>query len=494
MAIAKNSFDNKLYLKLQSESILERVEKFGKVYIEFGGKLFDDYHASRVFKGFEIDSKMNVLYMLRNKIDVLIPINANDIQKSKVRSDIGLSYDNDVLYIIDEFERRKMTIAGVVITQFANQPLAIEFKEKLDNLGIKTYLHYPIEDYPRNIEKVLSEEGFGKNDYADNLKPITIVTAPGPGSGKMAVCLSQLYNDNLHGVKSGYAKYETFPVWNLPLKHPVNLAYEAATADLNDVNMIDAYHLEAYGVSAVNYNRDIEVFPILEKIFANIYGESPYKSPTHMGVNKIGFAIVDEEAAIESSKQEIIRRYFNTKNDVKLGKVKSKALEKIELLMSQLNIHPEDRLCVNAALEKAEQTGVPSVAIELNNGKIVTGKRSDLFEAESASIRNAIKMDAKVDDEMPVLSKSIIDPIQSLKQNQLKRKSTRLTLEEVLITLSINATTNAMAQKALEQLPKLNGAQMHSSIMLFPDAINTLKKLRIDVTTEPVQDTKLLQR
>ena len=494
MSIAKNSFDNKLYLKLQSESILERVEKFGKVYIEFGGKLFDDYHAARVFKGFEIDSKMSVLYLLRNKIDVLIPINANDIQKSKVRSDIGLSYDNDVLYIIDEFERRKMTIAGVVITQFANQPLAIEFKEKLDNLGIKTYLHYPIEDYPRNIEKVLSEEGFGKNDYADNLKPITIVTAPGPGSGKMAVCLSQLYNDNLHGVKSGYAKYETFPVWNLPLKHPVNLAYEAATADLNDVNMIDAYHLEAYGVSAVNYNRDIEVFPILEKIFANIYGESPYKSPTDMGVNKIGFAIVDEDAAIESSKQEIIRRYYNTKNDVKLGKVKSKALEKIELLMSQLNLHPEDRLCVGAALEKAEATGVPSVAIELNNGKIVTGKRSDLFEAESAAIINAIKMYAKIDDEMPLLAKAIIDPIQSLKQNQLKRKSTRLTLEEVLITLSINATTNAMAQKALEQLPKLNGAQMHSSIMLFPDAINTLKKLRIDVTTEPVQDTKLLQR
>ena len=490
----KNSLDNKLYLKLQGEKILERVSQFDKLYIEFGGKLFDDYHASRVLKGFEIDSKVSVLYSLRSKIEILIVVNSNDIQKSKVRSDIGLSYDNDVLYMIDEFENKKLSVAGVVLTHFNNQPLAIQFREKLDNLGVKTYLHYKIDGYPKNIDKILSEEGFGHNEYVQTTKPIIVVTAPGPGSGKMATCLSQLYNENVHGVKAGYAKYETFPVWNLPLKHPVNLAYEAATADLNDVNMIDYFHLEAYGVSAVNYNRDIEVFPVLEKIFANIYGESPYKSPTDMGVNMIGFAIVDEEAAKESSKQEIIRRYYDAKTAVKMGKMTEEALDKIELIMSQMDIKPEERVCVAAALEKAEETGVPSVAIELNNGKIITGKRSDLFEAESAAIINAIKLYAKVDDEMPLLAYSIIEPIQNLKRTKLKRKSARLTLDEVLITLSINATTNAMAQKALEQIPKLAGAQMHSSIMLFPDALATLKKLRIDVTTEAEQDTKLLQR
>ena len=490
----KNSLDNKLYLKLQGDKILERVSQFDKLYIEFGGKLFDDYHASRVLKGFEIDSKINVLYSLRAKIDILIVINSNDIQKSKVRSDIGLSYDNDVLYMIDVFESKKLSVAGVVLTHFNNQPLAIQFKEKLENLGIKSYIHYTIDGYPKNIEKILSEDGFGKNDYIQTTKPIVVVTAPGPGSGKMAVCLSQLYNENTHGIKAGYAKYETFPVWNLPLKHPVNLAYEAATADLNDLNMIDNFHLEAYGVSAVNYNRDIEVFPVLEKIFANIYGESPYKSPTDMGVNMVGYAIIDDEAARESSKQEIIRRYYDAMNAVKLGKMKTSSLDKIELIMSQMNVDPKERVCVQAALDKEKEVGVPSVAIELNNGKIITGKRSDLFEAESAAIINAIKLYAKVDDEMPLLAYSIIEPIQKLKLNQLKRKSARLTLDEVLITLSINATTNAMAQKALEQIPKLAGAQMHSSIMLFPDTLATLKKLRIDVTTESVQDTKLLQR
>jgi len=494
MAGLKNSFDNKLYLKLQEEKILDRVSKFDKLYIEFGGKLFDDYHCSRVLKGFDIDSKINVLYSLRSKIEVVIAINADDIQKSKVRSDIGLSYDNDVLHLIDQFENKKLNIAGVVITHFNNQPSALVFEERLQNLGIKTYRHYYIEGYPKNVDKILSEEGFGKNEYIETTKPIILVTAPGPGSGKMATCLSQLYNDNTHGIKSGYAKYETFPVWNLPLKHPVNLAYEAATADLNDVNMIDYFHLEAYGEMAVNYNRDIEVFPILEKIFANIYGSSPYKSPTDMGVNMLGFAIVDNDAAIESSKQEIIRRYYDAKNSLKLGKITEEALDKIELIMGSLDIKPDDRNCVNAAIEKGNESEVPAVALELNNGKIITGKRSELFEAESAAIINAIKMYAKVDDEMPLLSPGIIEPIQNLKKNQLKRKSTRLTLEEVLITLAINATTNAMAQKALEQLPKLAGTQMHSTVMLFPDTLSTLKKLKIDVTTEPIQDTKLLQR
>lgn len=491
----KKSFDNKLFIKLQSEKILERVNQFGdKLYIEFGGKLFDDYHASRVLKGYEIDSKVKVLSKIKNKVEMLLVINADDIENNKARSDIGITYESDVFRLIDKIESNGLTCNSVVITHYNHQPNADIFRTKLDNLNIKSYLHYTIPNYPFDVDGILSPEGFGKNEYVETKRPIVLVTAPGPGSGKMATCLSQLYHENLRGVKAGYAKFETFPTWNLALNHPVNLAYEAATADLNDVNMIDHFHLEAYGISAVNYNRDVEVFPVLKKIFEKIYGESPYQSPTDMGVNMVGFAIKDQEASYESSKQEIIRRYLDAKCNMKLGKVRPECVDKISLIMKALNISVDDRRCVNAALKKANQTGNPCVALELPNGKIITGKQSSLFEASAAAIINAVKYLAKIPDSMPLLSYTIIEPIQNLKENQLNKSSKRLYLDEVLITLAITATTNAMAQKALEQLPKLAGSQMHSSVMLHQDAINTLKKLKIDTTTETNQDTKLLQR
>lgn len=487
------AFDNEKYLQLQSDKILERVAAFdGKLFLEFGGKIFDDYHASRVLPGFEIDSKVRVLSLLKDKVEIVIAINANDIQNSKTRSDINLSYDDDVLRLIDTFENFGLYFGSVVLTQYNHQPLADMFRRKLANLGVKSYLHYPIVGYPHNVDFILSEEGYGKNEYIETTHPIIVVTAPGPGSGKMATCLSQLYLDNLKGIKSGYAKYETFPIWNLSLKHPVNLAYESATADLNDVNMIDYYHLEKYGVSSVNYNRDLEVFPVLETIFKKIYGYSPYASPTDMGVNMVGYGIVNDDAAKEASKQEIIRRYLDAQSDHKFGKVKKEAIEKIAFIMKQLNITIDDRKCVKAALDKGESAKVPSVAIELNDGTMVTGKKSDLFTAASAAIINAIKYYAKISDDMHLLSYSIIKPIQNLKEKQLNRTFTRLFLDEVLITLAITATTNPMAQKALEQLPKLKGAQLHSSVMLHPDDLDTLKTLRINSTSEIVQDTKLL--
>ena len=491
----KKCFDNKLYLNLQSEKILERVSHFGdKLYIEFGGKIFDDYHATRVLKGFELDSKVRVLSKIKNKVEILIVINADDIQSNKSRSDLGITYESDALRLTDQFEEIGLSVNGIVITHYNHQENADVFRTKLANLGIKSYLHYNIPNYPFDVDGILSENGFGKNDYIETKRPIIVVTAPGPGSGKMATCLSQLYNDNVRGIKAGYAKYETFPIWNLTLNHPVNLAYEAATADLNDVNMIDHYHLDAYGISAVNYNRDLEVFPVLKKMFEKIYGESPYQSPTDMGVNMAGFAICDNEASYECSKQEIIRRYLDAKCNVKLGRIKQEAVDKIALIMKSLNLTLDSRKCVGAALKKAEKTNLPCVAIELNNGRIITGKKSDLFEATSAAIINAIKYYAKIADDMPLLSYAIIEPIQALKEKQLNKSSKRMYLDEVLITLAITATTNAMAQRALEQLPKLAGAQMHSSVMLHPDDINTLKKLKIDVTTETNQDTKLLQR
>lgn len=491
----KKSFDNKKYLKLQSEKILERVSQFDdKLYIEFGGKIFDDYHASRVLKGFEIDSKVKVLLSLKSKVEVVIAINANDIQESKARSDIGITYENDSLRLYDQFDKNGLKVNSIVITQYNNQPAVDIFRTKLENLGIKSYLHYVIDGYPHNVDYILSEDGFGKNDYIETTRPIVIVTAPGPGSGKMAVCLSQLYNENVRGIKAGYAKYETFPVWNLGLKDPVNLAYEAATADLNDINMMDYYHLEAYQVPAVNYNRDLEVFPVLYKMFEKIYGASPYSSPTDMGVNMDGFCITDKELSDYYAKQEVIRRYFDAQCSYKLGKVKKSTVDKIEFIMNELGININDRKCVSPAIKKAEETNVPSVALELTNGVIITGKKSDLFEATSAAIINAIKYLARIPDDMHLLSFTIIEPIQNLKKYQLHRSSTRLYLDEVLITLAITGSTNAMAQRALEQLSKLSGAQMHSSIMLHPDDVATLKKLNIDVTTETIQDAKLLQR
>ena len=493
--MAKKSFDNKLYLNLQSQKILNRVGQFGdKLYIEFGGKIFDDYHASRVLNGFQIDSKIKVLMKLKNQVEIVIVINAEDIESSKVRSDNGITYENDTLRLIDEFDHIGLFVGSVCITHFNNQKNALIFKTKLNNLGIKTYFHYRIPNYPYDIDNILSENGFGKNDYIETTRPIVVVTAPGPGSGKMATCLSQLYNENARGIKAGYAKYETFPVWNLPLKHPVNLAYEAATADLNDVNMIDNFHLEKYGISAVNYNRDLQVFPMLKKMFEKIYGTSPYQSPTDMGVNMVGFAIVDNAGTEESSKQEIIRRYLDALVNVKLGKFSEESADKISLIMKTLNITVDDRKCVKAALKKSETSGVPAVAIELNNGKIITGKQSDLFEATSAALINAIKYYAKIPDSMPLLSLAIIEPIQKLKTENLNVTYKRLNIDEVLITLAITATTNSMAKEAVNQLVKLRGAQMHSTIMLHHDDQAILKKLGINVTTETNQDSKYLDR
>ena len=491
----KKSFDNKKYLKLQSDKILERVNQFdGKLYIEFGGKIFDDYHAARVLKGFEIDSKVKVLLSLKSKVEVIITVNADDIQKAKSRNDLGITYENETLRLYDQFEKIGLKVGSIVITQYNNQPSVNTFIKRLENLGIKTYIHESIPGYPHNVDYILSDEGFGKNAYIETQRPIVILTAPGPGSGKMATCLSQLYHENKRGIKAGYAKYETFPVWNLDLNDPVNLAYEAATADLNDVNMIDHFHYSKYQTVAINYNRDLEVFPVLYKMFEKIYGVSPYQSPTDMGVNMAGFCIIDEELSKHYCKQEIIRRYLDAKCARKVGKLDQTVVDKIETIMRQLNITVSERKCVKASLEKEQVSSAPSVALELENGTIITGKKSDLFEATSAAIINAIKYFAKIPDDMPLLSFTIIEPIQNLKKNQLSKSSTRLYLDEVLITLAITGSTNAMAQRALEQLSKLKGSQMHSTVMLHPDDLSVLKKLGIDVTTETVQDTKLLQR
>lgn len=487
------SFNNNLYLKLQSEKILERVSMFeNKLYLEFGGKLSDDYHASRVLRGFEIDSKAKVLTKLKNKLEIVIVISCEDIITSKSRSDTGLTYENDVLRLIDYFHKNNLLVGSVCVTKYNKQQQVDEFITKLSNLNIKTYKHYSIENYPFDVDKVLSDEGFGKNDYIETTKPIVVVTAPGPGSGKMAVCLSQLYNENKRKIKAGYAKYETFPIWNLPLKHPVNLAYEAATTNLNDVNMIDYFHLEYYKENAVNYNRDLEVFPVLKQMFERIYGKSPYQSPTDMGVNMAGFAIVNNEAAIKTSKNEIIRRFLDAKCSYKLGKEKHDSLDKLQLIMNGLSISVSDRKCVEAAINKALESNTQAVAIELDNGKIITGKKSNLLDAPSAAIINALKYYAKINDSIPLLAPTIIEPIQQLKTSYLKSDSDTLTLDDVLITLAITAKTNAFAEKALNQLSKLKGAQMHSSVMLSHDSISILKKLRIDVTTETNQNTILL--
>ena len=490
----KKAFDNKKYVKLQGDKILERVAQFGdKLYIEFGGKIFDDYHASRVLPGFEIDSKVKALASIKNKVEVIINISADDIQNGKTRNDIGLTYEDDVLRLIDEFENHKISCHNVVITKYANQPLATIFYQKLKNLNINVYLHYPIEGYPHDTDFILSDKGFGKNEYVETTHPIIVVTGPGPGSGKMATCLSQLYFDNLKGIRAGYAKYETFPVWNLPLKHPVNLAYEAATSDLNDVNMIDYYHLENHGVSAVNYNRDLDVFPVLNKMFERIYGKSPYLSPTDMGVNMAGFAIINDDVAINASKQEIIRRYLDACCLNKAGKFTQDSVDKISRIMRELNISVDDRKVVKAALDKTEKSNSPSVAIEIKKGTIIYGKKSELFTPSAAAVINALKYFAKIPNEMLLLSYSVLEPIQDLKSKHLLRNTKRLHLNDVLIALAISATTSSMAACALEQLPKLAKTQLHSSVMIQNDDLEVLKKLKIDVTMGTFQDTKLLK-
>lgn len=489
--MAKLGFDNDKYLRMQSENIKKRISEFGgKLYLEFGGKIFDDYHASRVLPGFLPDSKMKMLLQLKDSAEMIIAINANDIEKNKIRGDIGITYDLDVLRLMDIYKSFGLRICGVVLTQFSSQPSAIKFEEKLAGLGIKTYRHYSIENYPQDIQLIVSDNGYGKNDYIETTQPLVVVTAPGPGSGKMAVCLSQLYHEQKRGIKAGYAKFETFPIWNLPLKHPVNLAYEAATTDLNDVNMIDPFHLEAYGVTTVNYNRDIEIFPVLNEIFERIYGVSPYKSPTDMGVNMAGNCIFDDEAVKEASKQEVIRRYYKALVKKKNGENVSNEIYNLELLMKQLEIMPEYRKCVEPALKKSDETGAPAAAIELSDGTVVLGKTSSLLGASSAALLNALKAIAGISSDINLVSPIVIEPIQDLKVNHLGNRNPRLHTDEVLIALSISAATNPTAEKAMQALQSLKGCEMHSTVILADVDIHTLGKLGINVTCEPSRQKK----
>ncbi len=489
----KIGFDNDKYIACQTQCIRERVDSFGgKLYLEFGGKLFDDYHASRVLPGFHPDSKMQMLLKMKDEAEIIIAINSNDIEKNKVRGDLGITYDLDTLRLIDAFREYGLYVGSVVLTRYAGQPSAEKFERKLRQLGIQSYHHYSIPEYPTNIPLIVSEEGFGKNDYIRTTRPIVVVTAPGPGSGKMATCRSQLYHEHKHGVNAGYSKFETFPIWNLPLKHPVNLAYEAATVDLSDVNMIDPFHLEAYGVTTVNYNRDIEIFPVLEAIFRRIHGSCPYKSPTDMGVNMAGYAIFDDEACQEASKQEIIRRYYSTLCAVRKGDAEPQQVAKLEVLMNSLGIDGSYRRTVPAALTAAEVTGGPACAIELNDGTIVTGKTSDLLGASAAALLNALKTLAGIDDAIKLISPATLAPIQSLKVDHLGNKNPRLHTDEVLLALAICAVTNPTAALALDQLDALAGSQVHSTVILSSVDESIFKKLGMNLTSEPVYQTHRL--
>lgn len=482
----KLAFDNEKYIKLQSEKILERIGHFDKLYLEFGGKLFDDSHASRVLPGFLPDSKLQMLLTLKDKAEIIIVINANDIQSNKIRGDLNIGYDSEVLRLRDSFEEIGLSVCAIAITQFDNQPAAIKFAQYLDNENIKNYKTYDIVGYPNNVQQIVSEEGFGRNEYIETSKPLVVVTAPGPGSGKLATCISQMYLEHKRGINAGYAKFETFPIWNLPLKHPVNLAYEAATANLNDVNMIDPYHLEAYSQTTVNYNRDVEAFPILKLMFEKIMGECPYKSPTDMGVNMVGFCISDDLAAQDASKNEIIRRYYDTLVDVRLAKGEQSAVEKIESLMSQLNIEASDRKVVSEALKKEEESKSEAFAIELEDGKIVTGRKSELLSATSACILNTLKKIANINDEIPLISPHIIEPVVSLKTEILKEKNPSLSLDEVLTALSMSATTNPLAQLAMQHLKYLKDLEAHSTVILDGADKKVLRKLGINYTEDPI--------
>ncbi len=486
-------FDNKKYLSMQSEKIQERIDAFGdKLYLEFGGKLFDDYHASRVLPGFEPDSKIKMLLKLKSIAEILVVISANDIIKNKYRSDLGITYDADVIRLIDIFKSKGLYVGSVVINMYQPQPAVDGFIKRLENLGIATYKHYAIEGYPSDVHKIVSEEGYGKNEYVPTKRKLVIVTAPGPGSGKMATCLSQLYHENLRGVKAGYAKFETFPIWNLPLSHPVNAAYEAATADLNDVNMIDPYHLEAYGDLAVNYNRDVEIFPVVSAMLEKILGYSPYRSPTDMGVNMVGNCIVDDDACRTASKNEIIRRYYAALVDAKKGRISKEVVGKLELLMSKSGISIADRKAVAPAMAVAEQTeGRPAVAIELNDGRIVTGKTGDLLGASSAALINALKALGGIDDKIELLSPTIIEPLQKLKVKHMGSVNPRLHTDEVLMALSICAVNDTKAKKAVAQLDKLKHCEVHSTVMLAQADIKTFKALGMHLTCEPHRHVSL---
>ena len=485
-------FDHDQYVRLQSEHIRQRISSFGgKLYLEFGGKLFDDYHASRVLPGFQPDSKMQMLRSLSDQVEIIIVINASDIEKNKVRSDLGITYDQDVLRLIDIFRDFGLYVGSVVITRYARQRAAVNFSNRLEALGVKCYHHYSIPGYPADAQLIMSDQGCGKNDYVETSRPLVVVTAPGPGSGKMATCISQLYHENLRGVKAGYAKFETFPIWNLPLTHPVNLAYEAATTDLSDVNMVDPYHLEAYGKIAINYNRDIEIFPVLNAMFEQIYGKSPYKSPTDMGVNMVGFAISDDEVCREAAKQEILRRYYRTACDVKKGDAPKAELFKQELLLKQAGITPGDRRVVTAALQRQALTGHPAGAIELRDGRMITGRTSDLFGAVAATLMNAIKECAGIDHEEKLVSAASLEPIQELKTRYLGSRNPRLHSDEMLIALSSSAAGNDHARLALEHISDLRGAEAHSTVILSSVDENVYRKLGIHLTCSPVYEKEL---
>ncbi|MBQ7360138.1 MAG: DUF1846 domain-containing protein [Lachnospiraceae bacterium] len=482
----KIGFDNEQYLKMQSEHIKERISKFdNKLYLEFGGKLFDDFHAARVLPGFAADSKLQMLMQLADQAEIVMVVSADDIEKNKIRGDLGITYDQDVIRLKNEFESRGLYVGSVVLTKYSEQPSAKQFQKRLEKIGVKVYHHYLIPGYPTNIPYIISDEGYGKNDFIETSRPLVVVTAAGAGSGKMSTCLSQLYHEHKRGVRAGYAKFETFPIWNLSLDHPVNLAYEAATADLNDINMIDPFHLKAYGETTVNYNRDVEIFPVLNAIFMSIYGESPYQSPTDMGVNMVGNCIVDDEVCREASRQEIIRRYYNALTGLAQGTREPEEVNKLKLLMSRENIDPMDRAAAKYALERAEQTGAPAAAIELSDGTIITGKTGDLLGATSAALINALKHLAGIPHDYTMLSRESIEPIQTLKTQYLGSKNPRLHTDEVLIALSANAAANENAALALQQLPKLKHAQVHSSVILSQADLKTLKKLECDVTYEP---------
>ena len=491
----KQGFDNDLYIKTQSEHIRERIDQFGgKLYLEFGGKLFDDYHAARVLPGFAPDSKIKMLIQLKDQAEIVIAINANDIEKNKVRGDLGITYDLDVLRLIDAFRSFGLYVGSVVLTRWQDQPAALKFRKRLEALGVKVYQHYSIPGYPSDIARIVSDEGYGRNDYIETSRSLVVVTAPGPGSGKMATCLSQLYHDHKKGIQSGYAKFETFPIWNLPLKHPVNIAYEAATADLNDVNMIDPFHLEAYGKTTVNYNRDIEIFPVLNAMFEKISGSSPYRSPTDMGVNMAGNCIFDDAAVSEAANMEIIRRYYNAACNRRKegGTGENNEVEKIGLIMKTAGLDVTDRKVAVAANEKAQATGKPAAAIELPDGTMVTGRTSRLLGAASAALLNALKQMAGIDDRIDLISPEILEPITHLKVGVLGSNNPRLHINELLIALSICAVNDPIAAQAMDELPKLRRCEMHSSVILSESDVHTLKKLGINLTCEPAYESKRL--
>jgi uncharacterized protein (UPF0371 family) len=491
--IEELGFDNEKYLEMQSEHIRSRINQFGgKLYLEFGGKLFDDHHASRVLPGFHPDSKVRMLMQLKEQVEIVVAVSAVDLERSKMRGDLGISYGPDTLRLIDAFRGFGFQVDSVVLTRFSGQGAAEIFQSQLENLGLRVYRHYPIEGYPNNVPLIVSEQGYGKNEYVETTRSLVVVTAPGPGSGKMAVCLSQLYHEFHRGVQAGYAKFETFPIWNLPLKHPVNLAYEAATADLNDVNMIDPFHLEAYGETTVNYNRDVEIFPVLKTVFERISGHSPYRSPTDMGVNMAGYCIVNDQVVRQASQEEILRRYYAERCRYRRGRSDGGAVYKIELLMKQLGLTEQDRAVVGPALAVAERTGAPAAAMELPDGKVLTGKTSALLGSSSALLLNALKYLAGIPDDVHLISPAVIEPVQDMKVNVLGNKNPLLHIDELLVALSISAVTNPNAKKAVLQLQKLRGCEVHTTVILSEADEDSFRRLGVRLTSEPkYQTTKL---